>query len=400
VRETMKKAIGNKYTAMIDVIERTEYSAHFQHFDIDSDRRAYWTTRKEWRNADWRNAYVYVNGAYWDLTEDLKATMCKNHEVTAEDLRSMVNDAMNRRAYSNDINDYSFEEVSQFRALAVLEDDADMMESWCSVAQTKLESELENIATTTEPTTTEQATATAEATEAEAVTIYATESTETEQAPVVELYEWEKVLVQVEPNTIYDTVTSEPHTYGYRATVCIISEFGNLFIYHGLSTTGKTIKSCKRAANRVLKIRYGLKMSEAVAQGSTLEAMHASFNDETVRERFKAWCADMFANEAEERAAVEAVAPAVLEEYGTSEDAVNAMTYEAYAAMHDGDRRPYQVHEVCKFNRLMKYAAEICEAAATRRQTAGDPLAKYRDLEYLEFDEPRPIYQRHELATA
>ena len=235
---------------------------------------------------------------------------------------------------------------------------------------------------------------------AEAVTIYATETTETNAAPVIELHEWEKVLVQVEPNTIYDTVTSEPHTYGYRATVCIISEFGNLFIYHGLSTTGKTIKSCKRAANRVLKIRYGLQMSEAVAHGSTLEAMHASFTDETVHERFKVWCADMFANEAEERAAVEAVAPAVLEEYGTSEDAVTAMAYEAYAAMHDGDRRPYQVHEVCKFNRLMKYATEITEAAAARRQTAGDPLAKYRDMTYLEFDEPRPICQRHELATA
>lgn len=245
-----------------------------------------------------------------------------------------------------------------------------------------------------EPTTTEQAT------EAEAVTIYATEATETEQAPVVELHEWEKVLVQVEPNTIYDTITSEPHTYGYRATVCIISEFGNLFIYHGLSTTGKTIKSCKRAADRVLKIRYGLKMSEAVAQGSTLEAMHASFNDETVHERFKVWCAELFANEAEERAAVETVAPAVLEEYGTSEDAITAMAYEAYAAMHNGDRRPYQVHEVCKFNRLMKYAAEIAETAAARRQTAGDPLAKYRDMTYLEFDEPRPICQRHELATA
>lgn len=235
-----------------------------------------------------------------------------------------------------------------------------------------------------------------EATEAEAVTIYATEPTETEAAPVIELHEWEKVLVQVEPNTIYDTITSEPHTYGYRATVCIISEFGNLSIYPGLSTTGKTIKTCKRAANRVLKIRYGLQMSGAVAQGSTLEAMHASITDETVHEHFKQWCADMFANEAEERAAVETVAPAVVEEYGTSEDAVAAMAYEAYAAMHDG-ARPYQVHEVREFDRLMKYAAEIAETAAARKQSAGDPLAKYRDLEYLEFDEPRPTYQRAEL---
>lgn len=49
---------------------------------------------------------------------------------------------------------------------------------------------------------------------------------------------------------------------------------------------------------------------------------------------------------------------------------------------------------------IMKYAAEIAETAAARRQTAGDPLAKYRDMTYLEFDEPRPICQRHELATA
>lgn len=43
------------------------------------------------------------------------------------------------------------------------------------------------------------------------------------------------------------------------------------------------------------------------------------------------------------------------------------------------------------------YAAEIAEAAAARRQTAGDPLAKYRDMTYLEFDEPAPTYQRTEL---
>lgn len=46
------------------------------------------------------------------------------------------------------------------------------------------------------------------------------------------------------------------------------------------------------------------------------------------------------------------------------------------------------------------YATEPTETAAARRQTAGDPLAKYRDMTYLEFDEPRPTCQRHELATA
>ena len=41
--------------------------------------------------------------------------------------------------------------------------------------------------------------------------------------------------------------------------------------------------------------------------------------------------------------------------------------------------------------------ASIAEARDAIRRHTGDPLAKYRSIEYLEFDEPRPTYQRAEL---
>lgn len=40
---------------------------------------------------------------------------------------------------------------------------------------------------------------------------------------------------------------------------------------------------------------------------------------------------------------------------------------------------------------------EAVKAAAPEALEAGDPLAKYRGMEYLELDEPAPVYQRYEL---
>lgn len=135
----------------------------------------------------------------------------------------------------------------------------------------------------------------------------------------------------------------------------------------------------------------------AAAAGTSSAAVSADIAGE-----YAAHAADdaRSATETAERAAVEAIAADMLEEYGNTEDATNATAYGAFADMHDGARPDdLEPADMEQMDRLMMYAAETI---ATIQQTAehiADPLAKYRSVEYLEFDEPRPTYQRHELET-
>lgn len=211
--------------------------------------------------------------------------------------------------------------------------------------------------------------------------IYATERTEaTEPAPFeAEVQEWETLLIQIEENELVDTRTGESYTDGYRYTLCIVSKFGNLSTHYGLSSSGKTFKSCKQAADRMLRKYFNRRTGDIVATGATLKAMHASATDETVHERFKVWAAGLFPAEQDERAAVEAIAADMLEEYGNAEDATNATAYGVFADMHDGARPDdLEPADMEQMDRLMTYAAE---AIASIQQTA----------------EPRPTYQRAEL---
>lgn len=108
------------------------------------------------------------------------------------------------------------------------------------------------------------------------------------------------------------------------------------------------------------------------------------------------------------REAVEAAAPAALEMVDNCEDAVNEIAYAAYEAMHDG-AQPETADEIEELDRLMEYATETVKREgpaygiewepyqACEFPTVGDPIAKYRGMKYLEFDEPRPTYQRCEL---
>lgn len=213
--------------------------------------------------------------------------------------------------------------------------------------------------------------------------IYATERIEATEPALfeAEVQEWETLLIQIEKNELVDTRTGESYIDGYRYTLCIVSKFGNLSTHYGLSSSGKTFKSCKQAADRMLRKYFNRRTGDIVATGSTLKAMHASATDETVHERFKVWAAGLFPAEQDERAAVEAIAADMLEEYGNAEDATNATAYGVFSDMHDGARpNDLEPADMEQMDRLMTYAAE---AIASIQQTAEQA--------------PRPTYQRTEL---
>ena len=372
---------------MIDVIERTEYSAHFEHFDIDSDRRAYWTTRKEWRNADWRNAYVYVNGAYWDLTEDLKATICKNHEVTTEDLRSMVNDAMSRRAYSSDISDYSFEEVSQIRALAVLEDDADMLESWRRVAQTKLTSELENV-TTAEPAATDQATATAEAKDAQEAAREAMEEageherkaaeaawsydTETAAAHAQQAEEAAQRAEQAARNASYaadDAGTLEAHEWADMAAE--YAAYARRDADRATETAEANARELEERAEIIAAIE-----PEDLREYIQTEADRHHWSPEETRESIAFYLASR---------AARALLDAYAETIGETIDADDPEAVAAYRVAHD-EMKNRSHHATTNDREQVAYMVEVIARAFARPD-----LTKYEAMPFLD------IYQRDEL---
>lgn len=125
-------------------------------------------------------------------------------------------------------------------------------------------------------------------------TIYSTETYNDQVEAQFKCEPYDKILIQIEDNNLVDTRTGEEYTDGYRATLCTVSKFGNLFINYGFTCKGKSLASCKRAANRMLHKYFNLHLSDVVAEGSTLEEMHASLTDPTVHENFKVWTANLF----------------------------------------------------------------------------------------------------------
>lgn len=79
-----------------------------------------------------------------------------------------------------------------------------------------------------------------------------------------------------------------------------------------------------------------------------------------------------------ERAAVEAIAADMLEEYGNAEDATNATAYGVFADMHDGARPDdLEPADMEQMNRLMTYAAEVI---ARIQQTAEQAAFEARNI--------------------
>lgn len=385
----MKKAIASKYTESIIVIERADWSIDF--YDVETGRHY---TRRVWYPVHGSDIFVQHRGGFYTIMTEYKGkydpqAISRYETVSADELKSMTAEIIARRAGKQHADELTWEETTRVYAYAIVCNDADTEATMTAVVNDILQNRAE------QPEPTEAAAA-----DMPEPIIYATERTEaTEPAPFeAEVQEWETLLIQIEENELIDTRTGESYTDGYRYTLYTVSKFGNLSTHYGLSSSGKTLESCKRAADRMLKKYFNRRTGDIVATGATLEAMHASATDETVHERFKVWAAGLFPAEQDERAAVEAIAADMLEEYGNAEDATNATAYGVFSDMHDGARPDdLEPADVEQMDRLMTYAAEAIARIQQTGEHVGDPLAKYRSVEYLEFDAPRPTYQRAEL---
>lgn len=192
-------------------------------------------------------------------------------------------------------------------------------------------------------------------------TIYTTKSAKTKNAPLVTIEPWEKVLVEVRDNEIIDTATDKPYFDGFAATICEVSKFGNLSIYPGRTAYGKTIESCKRSVNRMLRKGYGFELDKVVADGQRIEDMHASFTDTSVYESFRAWCKCLFGikdgmtDDAKEAFAIYAYTDYIMGTIDTLDDAVNELAYNAYFAIN-GKRMFDTVEESEQMERLLALA--------------------------------------------
>ena len=242
-------------------------------------------------------------------------------------------------------------------------------------------------------------------------TIYSTKPVPSETPAQFACESWETILLQVEDYILIDPRTNERYQNGYCATVCTVSRFGNLSISLGLTCHGKTPESCIRAANKMLRIRFNLHTADVVAEGQTLEAMHAKIGDPSVYERFQVWAAELLASlgmkeadremvaaEEAERAAIDAAidydpetAAAFAQQAEEHAEAAEDAAQKAwYAAAQAGTSEAASLAEIAS-----EYAAharrDADRATETAEQNAAETRAKF-DSSYLVWD-----YQRHEL---
>ena len=241
-------------------------------------------------------------------------------------------------------------------------------------------------------------------------TIYSTKPVPSETPAPFACESWQTILLQVEARILTDD-DGRQYQDGYSATVCTVSRFGNLSISLGLTCNGKTVETCKRAANRMLKARYNLHTADVVAEGRTLEAMHASASNPSVHERFQVWAAELFASlgmkeadremiaaEEAERAAINAAI-----DYDAETAAAFAQQAEEHAAAaEEAACKAWKAAEQAGTSEAAALAEIASEYAAharrdadrateTAEQNAVEARAKY-DSPYLVWD-----YQRHEL---
>lgn len=240
--------------------------------------------------------------------------------------------------------------------------------------------------------------------------IYSTKPVPSETPAPFACESWETILLQVDARILTDD-DGKQYQDGYSATVCTVSRFGNLSISLGLTCNGKTVESCKRAANKMLKARYNLHTADVVAEGQTLEAMHAKIGDPSVYERFQVWAAELFASlgmkeadremvaaEEAERAAIDAAI-----DYDTETAAAFAQQAEEQAAAaEEAARNAWKAAEQAGTSEAAALAEIASEYAAharrdadrateTAEQNAAETRAKF-DSPYLVWD-----YQQSEL---
>lgn len=240
--------------------------------------------------------------------------------------------------------------------------------------------------------------------------IYSTKPVPSETPAPFACESWQTILLQVEARILTDD-DGRQYQDGYSATVCTVSRFGNLFVSLGLTCNGKTVESCKRAANKMLHIRFNLHTADVVAEGQTLEAMHASAKDPSVHEHFKTWCAELFARLAMEEAGREMVAAEEAEraaiDAAIDYDAETAAAYAQQAEEHaeaaeEAARNAWKAAEQAGTSEaasLAEIASEYADharrdadrATETAAQNAAEIRAKL-DSPYLVWD-----YQRSEL---
>lgn len=121
----MKKALTNKYTESVTVIERADWSVTF--YDAETGRHY---TRRVWYTVSGSDIYVQHRGGFYSIATEFEGrynpqAISRYDVATPEELEAMTAEIIAHRAGKQHADDLTWEEITRVYAYAIICRDAD-----------------------------------------------------------------------------------------------------------------------------------------------------------------------------------------------------------------------------------------------------------------------------------